>query len=211
MDFIPMEGKRKSFGKMRRNTMPSAKFRSRGFTLIASLLLTLLLAGFAVALLMMVNTEQKVGAADLSNNYTYRAAEGAMEKMTSDLASTFQNIQAPTAAQICAVSSNPPTWDPTVSYTAGYNVAPVTPGAPNPCTAPLNPVWGPIQSGPDAGLYAQIIPVTMNVTAQRIFGNTETVSMTRTAEVALIPVFQFGVFCDGDCFFGRSPNLAFAG
>ena len=194
--------------------MPSAKFGSRGFTLIASLLLMLLLSGFAVALLMMVNTEQKVGAADLSNNYTYRAAEGAMEKMTSDLASTFQNIQAPTAAQICAVSNNPPTWDPTITFTGqdgAYNVAPVTPGAASPCAAPLSPVWGPIQSGPDAGLYAQIIPVSMNVTAQRIFGNTETVSMTRTAEVALIPVFQFGVFCDGDCFFGRSPHLGFAG
>jgi Tfp pilus assembly protein PilX len=214
MDFIPAEGKRKLFGEMRRNTMSSAKFGSRGFTLIASLLLTLLLSGFAVALLMMVNTEQKVGAADLSNNYTYRAAEGAMEKMTSDLASTFQNIQAPTAAQICAVSNNPPTWDPTITFTGqdgAYNVVPVTPGAVNPCTAGLSPVWGPIQSGPDAGLYAQIIPVTMNVTAQRILGNAETVSMTRTAEVALIPVFQFGVFCDGDCFFGRSPNLGFAG
>jgi Tfp pilus assembly protein PilX len=194
--------------------MSSAKFGSRGFTLIAALLLTLLLSGFAIALLMMVNTEQKVGAADLSNNYTYRAAEGAMEKMTSDLASTFQNIQAPTAAQICAVSNNPPTWDPTITFTGqdgAYNVTPVTPGSSTPCTSPLSPVWGPIQSGPDAGLYAQIIPVTMNVTAQRILGNTETVSMTRTAEVALIPVFQFGVFCDGDCFFGRSPNLGFAG
>src|SRR5271165_7166910 len=128
MDFIPPERKRKSFRKMRRNTMYSAKFDSRGFTLIAALLLTLLLSGFAIALLMMVNTEQKVGAADLSNNYTYRAAEGAMEKMTSDLASTFQNIQAPTAAQICAVSNNPPTWDPTVSFTQGYNVTPVNPG-----------------------------------------------------------------------------------
>jgi Tfp pilus assembly protein PilX len=214
MDLIAVEEKRKRFRKMRRNTMSSAKFGSRGFTLIASLLLTLLLAGFAVALLMMVNTEQRSGAADLSNNYTYRAAEGAMEKMTSDLASTFQNIQAPTASQICAVGNNPPTWDPTITFTGvggAYNVSPVTPGAASPCTAALSPVWGPIQSGPDAGLYAQIIPVTMNVTAQRVFGNTETVSMTRTAEVALIPVFQFGVFCDGDCFFGRSPNLGFAG
>jgi len=59
-------------------------------------------------------------------------------------------------------------------------------------------------------LYAQIIPVTLNASALRL-GNSETVSMTRTAEVALIPVFQFGVFCDGDCFFGRSPNLGFAG
>jgi Tfp pilus assembly protein PilX len=214
MDLIQAEGKRKSFRKMRKNTMPSAKFASRGFTLIASLLLTLLLSGFAVALLMMVNTEQKVGAADLSNNYTYRAAEGAMEKMTSDLASTFQNIQAPTAAQICAVSNTPPTWDPTITFTGtdgAYNVTPVTPGSSTPCTSPLAPVWGPVQSGPDAGLYAQIIPVTMNVTAQRAFGNTETVSMTRTAEVALIPVFQFGIFSDSDLFFGQSPNLGFAG
>jgi Tfp pilus assembly protein PilX len=190
--------------------MRSAKFNSRGFTLIASLLLMLLLSGLAVSLLMMVNSEQKVGEQDLSNNYTYRATEGAMEKMTSDLANTFKSIQSPTSAQICNVSTTPPTWDPTVTY-ATYNVSPVNPGVANPCTAPLPPpVWGPIQSGPDAGLYAQIIPVTLNASALRL-GNSETVSMTRTAEVALIPVFQFGVFCDGDCFFGRSPNLGFAG
>jgi Tfp pilus assembly protein PilX len=194
---------------MRRNTMHSAKNISRGFTLVASLLLMLLLSGIAISLLMMVNSEQKVGAADLSSNYTYRAAEGAIEKQTSDLANTFKSIQAPTSAQICNVSTNLPTWDPTVTY-ATYNVAPVNPGVANPCGAPLPPpVWGPIQSGPDAGLYAQIIPITLNASAQRFNG--ETVSMTRTAEVALIPVFQFGVFCDGDCFFGRSPNLGFAG
>ena len=114
---------------------------------------------------MMVNTEQKVGGQDLSSNYTYRATEGAIEKMTSDLANTFQNIQAPTSAEICAVSSNPPTWDPTVTYQA-YNVSPVNPGVANPCTVPLPPpVWGPVQSGPDAGLYAQLIPVTLNAQA----------------------------------------------
>jgi hypothetical protein len=169
----------------------------------------LLLSGLAVSLLMMVNSEQKVGAADLSNNYTYRATEGAIEKQTSDLANTFKSIQSPTSAQICAVSTLVPTWDPTVSY-PNYNVSPVNPSSLTPCSVPLPPpVWGPIQSGPDAGLYAQIIPVTLNASAQRFNG--ETVSMTRTAEVALIPVFQFGVFCDGDCFFGRSPNLGFAG
>jgi hypothetical protein len=96
-----------------------------------------------------------------------------------------------------------------VSYSCSngctYNIAPISG-----CTAPLTTVWGPIQTGPEAGLYAQIIPVTMNVAAQRANGQ-ETVSMSRTAEVALIPVFQFGVFCDGDCAFGRTPNLSFAG
>jgi Tfp pilus assembly protein PilX len=183
--------------------MHNAKFGSRGFTLIASLLLLLLMSGFALGLLMMVNTEQRVGGFDLNNSYAYHATEGAIEKMTSDLASTFKNVQSPTAGQICALSSNYPTWDATVTYPA-YNVSPVSG-----CAAPLTTVWGPIQSGPDAGLYAQIIPVTMNATAQR--GTGETVSMTRTAEVALIPVFQFGVFSDSDLFFGRSPDLGFAG
>src|SRR5579871_1506751 len=191
--------------------MHSAKFGSRGFTLIASLLLMMLLSGFAIALLMMVTTEQRVGGADLSNNYTYRATEGAMEKMTSDVANTFKSIQAPTAAQICGLSGNYPTWDPTMTYPT-YNIAPVAG-----CSAVLTfsststtCVWGPVQAGPDAGLYAQIIPVTLNVTAQRM-NYVETVSMTRTAEVALIPVFQFGVFSDSDLFYGQSPNLGFAG
>jgi len=105
--------------------MSSAKFGSRGFTLVASLLLMLLLSGVAIALLMMVNNEQRAGGTDLSNNYTYRATEGAMEKMTSDLANTFKNIQAPTAGQICSLSGTYPTWDPTVSYPT-YNVAPVS-------------------------------------------------------------------------------------
>lgn len=196
--------------------MLKAKFGSRGFTLIASLLLLVLLSGFALGLMMMVNTEQRVGGFDLNNNYTYHAAEGAIEKMTSDVAATFKSVQSPAAAQICALSSNYPTWDNTVSYVT-YNIAPIpTAFGVDPCSAASlaahpspTSAWGPIQSGPDAGLYAQIIPITMNVVARRTTG--ETVSMTRTAEVALIPVFQFGVFCDGDCFFGRSPDLGFAG
>ena len=190
--------------------MFSTKLSSRGFTLVASLLLTLLLSGVAIALLMTVTTEQRSGGTDLSNNYTYHSAEGAMEKLSSDLAGTFQTIQAPTTSDICNVGNNAPTWDPTVTYTT-YTVAPVNPTTSNPCSQPLPaPVWGQVASGSDQGLYAQIIPVTLNVTAQRINGQ-ETVSMTRTAEVALIPVFQYGVFSDSDLFFGQSPNMAFAG
>src|ERR1700691_3271322 len=102
---------------MRRNIMRSAKLDTRGFTLIASLLLTLLLSGVAITLLMMVNTEQRVGGADLDNNYTYRAAEGGMENLTSALANTFQSIQSPTSSDICNASGTPPSYDATVTYT----------------------------------------------------------------------------------------------
>jgi Tfp pilus assembly protein PilX len=196
--------------------MRSAHHNSRGYTLIASLLLMLLMSGFACGLFMLVNTEQLSGGYDLNNNYAYHAAEGAMEKMSSDLASTFTSIQSPTTAQICALSNNVPTWDSTITYNI-YSVAPAppAPGA-NPCSAQniatyVKPTsnWGTISSGSNMGLNAMIIPVTMNVQVQRASG--QAVNMTRTAEVALIPVFQFGVFSDSDVFFGRSPNLGFAG
>jgi len=80
--------------------MASRNDRSRGFTLIASLLLLLVLSGVAIALLMMVNTEQRVNTHDVQNNMTFHGAEGAIEHMTADLANIFQNIQTPTVAQI---------------------------------------------------------------------------------------------------------------
>src|SRR5580658_8339034 len=79
--------------------------RTGGYTLIASLLMMVLLSGIAIGLLMMVNTEGKVGGTDLQNNLAFHAAEGGIEKMSSDLSSVFQNAQSPTAAQICSVGS----------------------------------------------------------------------------------------------------------
>src|ERR1700730_4433191 len=96
--------------------------RGAGFTLIASLLLMLLLSGIAIVLMMMVNTEGRVGGTDLQNNAAYHIAEGGIEKMTSDLAATFQNAQSPSASQICNLSTMQPaiagvTWK-------DYSVAP---------------------------------------------------------------------------------------
>jgi len=182
---------------------PKTTNNQKGFTLVASLMLVALLSGFTVGLLMMVNTEQRAGGNDLNNQYAYRATEGAIEKQSSDLAGMFQNIQAPTASQICALSNNYPVSDATITFPV-YSIAPISG-----CSAPLTTVWGQISAGSDAGLYAQIIPVTMSASAQRLTG--ETVSMSRNAEVALIPVFQFGVFSEKDVFFGSSPNLTFNG
>src|SRR6267142_2708000 len=89
-------------------TMRSTEKRSQGFTLIASLLMLLLLSGISIGLMMMVNTEGKVGNADLKNNTAYHNAEGGIEQMTSDLANMFQTMQAPKASDICALSSRQP-------------------------------------------------------------------------------------------------------
>ncbi len=182
--------------------MKSARRHSRGFTLIATLLMMLLLSGIAIGLMMMVNTEGKVGATDMLNDVAFHSAEGGIEKMASDLSAVFQNAQSPTATQICGVSSMYPsmvgvTWkDYTVQPSSG-------------CSATLKAQWGQISAGPNQGLWAQIIPVNMLATAAMPGG--QEVSMTRSAQVALIPVFQFGVFSEGDLGFFNSPNLTFAG
>ncbi len=186
------------------NGMKRARVHSQGFTLIASLLMLLLLSGIAIGLLMMSNTENKVGGSDLQNNLAFHAADGGIEKMASDLSATFQNAQAPTAAQICALGGS--SYQPSmvgVTWTQ-YTVTPASG-----CSGTLTAVWGQITAGPNQGLWAQIIPINMLTTAALTGG--QEVSMTRGAQVALIPVFQFGVFSESDLSFFSGPNFDVVG
>jgi len=66
-----------------------------------------------------------------------------------------------------------------------------------------------VSSGSNQGLYAEIIPMTMQVIANRPAG--ASVNITRKVEIALIPVFQFGVFCGYDCSYFPGPNFSFGG
>src|SRR5579864_5591837 len=80
-----------------------------------------------------------------------------------------------------------------------------------PLDANGNPLsgWNTISSGANQGLGAQIIPMSMQVIATRPLG--ASVNMTRKVEVALIPVFQFGVFCGYDCSYFAGPDFGFGG
>jgi hypothetical protein len=176
--------------------------KSRGFTLIASLLLLCLLSGIAIGLLMMVNTEGRAGGDDLQNTMAYRSAEGAIEKMTSDLANSFAT-STPTPATIVGLSSLMPTGDPSVTY-PDYSFTPSTNAG-----GALNANYAEIQTGAYQGLYAQTIPVTLKATALRSLG--QEVTMLRTVDMVLVPVFQFGIFSDSDLSFFAGVNLDFQG
>src|SRR6202790_1366563 len=196
---------------IRSDTMHATKLDSRGFTLIASLMLMLIMSGVAIGLLMMVNTEGRVGGQDTQNNLAFHAAEGGIEHMTSDLANMFQNIESPTAAQIAALSADAPANGSVMSYPV-YTLTAATKA-----NGTLNTTFGQISSGTFQGLYAQIIPITLQVTASTFAGVAgngtvgDEVNMSRTVEVALIPVFQFGVFSESDLSFFAGVPLAFLG
>lgn len=204
---------------------------SRGFTLIAALLLTLLLSAIAVGLCYLVTNEQRMGNNDLEDNLAYYGAESGIENLTAQLSSLYQSSQTPDAASLNALTNpaNFPTaitgsnitsmnyaesitWPPTQS-----NGQPCT-NAPNPCGS-----WDIVGSGPDQGMVASLIPFTLQVTATRASSAGEvtnnagisptgaSVNLTRTVEVALLPAFEFGVFCDGDCDYFAGPNFNFGG
>jgi len=120
------------------------------------------LSGIAIGLLMMVNTEGKVGGTDLQNNIAYHVAEGGIEKMLR-LGSVIQNAQSPSTSAICNVGStaNQPSMTG-VTWTQ-YLVQP-TSGCGT--SAPSNPTSVPEPSTPAVSrLWAQVIPISMQVTA----------------------------------------------
>ncbi len=185
--------------------MRRAKGRSRGFTLIAALLVLAMLSAIAVSLLFMVHGAGQVGNNDLETNRAYYGAESGMELLTANLAALYQQSQSPTPAQITALTTNPPdssmingmNYQETISWTPDANGNP----------ASRTGVIGPGSN--ESGLTAEIIPLTLKVAATRPGG--ASVNMTRGVEVALIPVFQFGVFSDSDLSYFAGPNFDFQG
>jgi hypothetical protein len=205
--------------------MGIVKRDSRGFTLIAALLLMVLLSAVAIGLLYMVNNEQHMGSNDKESNVAYYSAEAGIENLTAQLSQLYQTSQAPTAASIAALtnSANYP------NLVSGSNITNVQYYEP-PITWPYsdaagNPAgkWDIVGSGPNQGMVASLIPFNLQVVATRAGSAGEStsnsmitptgasVNLTRTVEVAMLPAFEFGIFCDGDCDYFAGPNFNFGG
>jgi Tfp pilus assembly protein PilX len=184
--------------------MGQGKNSSQGFTLIAALLIMVLLSGVAVGLLFMVTNEFRMGGNDLEANQAYYGAESGMEKLTADLSALYNQYQVPNNAQIQNLVNSPPTSAMVSGMTYIETINYPLDGSGNPSSG-----WNTISSGNNQGLYAEVIPMTMSVIATRPGG--ASVNVTRKVEVALIPVFQFGVFCGYDCSYFAGPNFGFGG
>jgi Tfp pilus assembly protein PilX len=184
--------------------MKQGKNSSQGFTLIAALLIMVLLSGVAVGLFYLVTNESRMGGNDLEANLAFYGAESGMEKLTADLSALYTQYQAPTNAQIQNLINFPPSS----AMVSGMNY---TETITYPTNAGGNPVstFNTVSSGSNQGLYAEIIPMTLQVIATRPAG--ASINITRKVEVALIPVFQFGVFCGYDCSYFPGPNFSFGG
>ena len=184
-----------------------------------------------MGLLYMVSNEARMGGNDLEGNLAYYGAEAGIENLTSQLSQLYQTSQAPNSAALNALVSpaNYPTavsganitnmnYVETITWPTTRTDGTACPNAPDPCGS-----WDIVGSGPNQGMVATLIPFTLQVTASRQAGSGQvssssiaattgaSVNLTRTVEVALLPAFEFGVFCDGDCDYFAGPNFNFGG
>jgi hypothetical protein len=178
----------------------------RGVALVTVLLMLAMMSAMAVALVYKVNHEQHLQAADSGNTAAYYGAEAGMEKMMSDLSLLYTQIAAPTNCDIAKLQATPPPQSAVGSTYPEYvfNVPAVGGG----CVAPPTNVQT-ISSGPNSGLQAGIVRMSLQVTADSQAG--DEARLIRSVEVAEIPVFQFGVFSDSDLSYFPGPNFDFAG
>jgi Tfp pilus assembly protein PilX len=183
--------------------MPSKNIQAEGFALPAALLILLMLSALSAAMILVVNSETRMHTTDAQNTQAYYGAEAAMEKMMADLNGLYQTQQSPTVSAIQALggSSHRPTLSG-ISYTDYSFAVPNVSGVPTSTTKTIS-------SGPNQGLIAQVIPITLTVTAQQ--ANGAEVKMIRSVEVALIPVFQFGSFSDTDLSYFPSKTYTLGG
>jgi hypothetical protein len=178
----------------------------RGVALVSVLLMLAMMSAMAVALVYKVNHEQRLQSADSGNTAAYYGAEAGMEKMMADLSLLYAQIAAPTNCDIARLQAFPPPQSAVGSTYPEYVFNVPTNGAG--CVSPPTTVQT-ISSGPNAGLQAGIVRMSLQVTADSNAG--DEARLIRNVEVAQIPVFQFGVFSDSDLSYFPGPNFDFAG
>ena len=181
----------------------TAHHSSKGFVLASAMLIVLLLAGISVGTLYLVNTESQLAATDLESSRAFYGAEAAMEKTMVDLNSLYGSILAPTVSDIEGLGDT--SYHPVLS---GVTYPSYEFTIPNNAGEPITEVRT-LSGGPNEGLTAYITPLTIGVTAATSGGSE--VKMEREIEMALIPVFQFGVFSDVDLAYHAGPGFNFTG
>ena len=186
----------------------SRRKNERGAALATSLLIMSALAAVSMTVLAVVTHEARIAGSDLKRTQTYYATAAGIEKMTSDFSDLFTQTSAPTTTQINNVAAA----YPSELVSDGFTFAKAD-GTPNQSII-LDPSGASqnvgIQSGPFAGLNAQVTPYILTSTATHINTGTQ-VTLQRTINNFLIPIFQFGMFSNGDMEVHPGPPFSFNG
>ncbi len=208
---------------IKKNNSPQASNRTfaarsgeRGAALAAALLMLGLLSAVAMTVLAVVTTETRIAGSDLKRTQTFYASAAGIEKMTGDFSALFQQSPRPTNAEISAIADAYPTelvTDEGFSFVQSIVLDDdtlaamrATQGITDPNKLPT--VTLPADSAYN-GLIASVNPYILKSRATA--PDSTSVTLTRTMNNYLIPLFQFGMFSDGDLELHPGPPFVFNG
>ncbi len=175
--------------------------------LLAAMLIMALMSGLLIGFFAMIQADQQASGVNRDQTQAYSAALAGLEKLTSDLGALFTGGNySPTAAQIGALTANPPSLP-------GFQFR--SPDGSSGYTITQQPtVNATIPNGPFQGLTGLLTPYQITVTARATgggFGAAAEVRMRRVLQTAAVPVFQFGVYSENDLSFFAGPDFDFGG
>lgn len=186
----------------------------RGSALVASIFILALLGVIAMTVLGVVTTETRIAGSDLERTKTFYAAASAMEKMTSDFSALFSRTSRPTLAQLNHIAAD----SPPELVNEGFTLFPQTIDLDNVTLTSMRQTQGisgtaypdvTVPSGPYAGLTASVAPYILETTATS--DASAQVRLKRQINNYLIPIFQFGMFSNGDLEVYPGPAFTFNG
>jgi len=186
--------------------------RENGVALITALLILFLVAAIIVGISWMVVTDQRLSGNNQDRELAFYGAEAGMERMTADIGNQFATQGAIVAANLPAITGNPPLI-PGIAFTnaLGQSTYQLMCPPPNTCVNPQAAQFFATIQPPSAfaGMQGQITPLTLRIAAQTADG--AEVKLQRQIELVAIPVFQFGVFSNTDLSFFNGPPFDFGG
>jgi hypothetical protein len=188
--------------------------KERGAALAVAVIVIAILSVVALTALAFSSTEARIAGSDLQRTQTFYAASASLEKMTNDFSNLFTRKMNPTDEDLAKIENSPPeeleAEDFTFQQTLEKDTALLTQlQATQNLAANVNPLVN-IPEGPYSGLFANIIPYKMTSTARREATRTE-IKLEREFNNYLIPLFQFGMFSNGDIEIHPGPLMTFNG
>jgi Tfp pilus assembly protein PilX len=187
-------------------TSPGQFTGERGAALATSLIILAMLGVISMTVMAVVTNESRIAGSDLRRTQTFYAAAAGSEKMTSDFCALFAQTSNPTTAQLNNIAAAYPTELTSEGFTFSQSL-----GVDNNALAAMGSnATVTIPAGPFSGLIASVTPYMVTSTATQTNNGTQ-VSLRRTINNYLIPIFQFGMFSNEDMEIHPGPPFAFNG
>ncbi len=186
----------------------------RGAAMALSMILLALVGVVSVSVLAVVSHEARIAGSDFQRTQTFYASAAGIEKMTSDFSALYNHTSRPTQGQLDYIASSYPPELLSEHYTLEQSLA-----LDGPRLTAMRQTQGlgntafprvTIPSGPFSGLLASVAPYRLTSTATHVPTSTR-VSLERSINNYLIPLFQFGTFSDKDLEFWPQPPMTFNG